>query len=271
MSGFLQVTLHPTRKAVQDERTADNGNPEHTGRKIFAFHFEHDTFIQTEMGDLLMNDIQISENKEELTLTTIDIADMMEMPHWQILRKLDGTKKIKGIIQILGDNKIVVTDYFIPSTYLSEQNKEMPCYKVTRMGCEFLANKFNGEKGIVFTARYVKRFNDMEQALKKPHPAITEKDPFEHWEIRWKHETETWFSKNNWKLSIILERFGWTRKFLYHKILVELSDLHNLRAIEKAYYASYGYPPEYALDLLDFNRDLNDTATRYINYLLIEE
>ena len=265
MSGFLQVTLHPTRKAVQDERTADNGNPEHTGRKIFAFHFEHDTFIQTEMGDLLMNDIQISENKEELTLTTIDIADMMEMPHWQILRKLDGTKKIKGIIQILGDNKIVVTDYFIPSTYLSEQNKEMPCYKVTRMGCEFLANKFNGEKGIVFTARYVKRFHDMEQALKKPHPAITEKDPFEHWEIRWKHETETW------KLSIILERFGWTRKFLYHKILVELSDLHNLRAIEKAYYASYGYPPEYALDLLDFNRDLNDTATRYINYLLIEE
>lgn len=271
MSGFLQVTLHPTRKAVQDERTADNGNPEHTGRKIFAFHFEHDTFIQTEMGDLLMNDIQISENKEELTLTTIDIADMMEMPHWQILRKLDGTKKIKGIIQILGDNKIVVTDYFIPSTYLSEQNKEMPCYKVTRMGCEFLANKFNGEKGIVFTARYVKRFHDMEQALKKPHPAITEKDPFEHWEIRWKHETETWFSKNNWKLSIILERFGWTRKFLYHKILVELSDLHNLRAIKKAYYASYGYPPEYALDLLDFNRDLNDTATRYINYLLIEE
>ncbi len=218
-----------------------------------------------------MNDIQISENKEELTLTTIDIADMMEMPHWQILRKLDGTKKIKGIIQILGDNKIVVTDYFIPSTYLSEQNKEMPCYKVTRMGCEFLANKFNGEKGIVFTARYVKRFHDMEQALKNPQPAITEKDPFEHWEIRWKHETETWFSKNNWKLIIILERFGWTRKFLYHKILVELSDLHNLRAIEKAYYASYGYPPEYALDLLDFNRDLNDTATRYINYLLIEE
>ena len=188
-----------------------------------------------------------------------------------IAHKLDGTKKIKGIIQILGDNKIVVTDYFIPSTYLSEQNKEMPCYKVTRMGCEFLANKFNGEKGIVFTARYVKRFHDMEQALKKPHPEIPEKDPFEHWEIRWKHETETWFSKNNWKLSIILERFGWTRKFLYHKILVELSDLHNLRAIEKAYYASYGYPPEYALDLLDFNRDLNDTATRYINYLLIEE
>jgi hypothetical protein len=31
---------------VQDERTADNGNPEHTGRKIFAVYFEHNYFIQ---------------------------------------------------------------------------------------------------------------------------------------------------------------------------------------------------------------------------------
>lgn len=222
-----------------------------------------------------MNDIQISENKEELTLTTIDIADMMEMRHDRILRKLEGQdvrgKHSEGIIEVLARHNLGASDYFIPSTYKDGSGKENKCYKVTKLGCEFLANKFNGEKGIVFTARYVKRFHDMEQALKNPKPAITEKDPFEHWEIRWKHETETWFSKNNWKLSIILERFGWTRKFLYHKILVELSDLHNLRAIEKAYYASYGYPPEYALDLLDFNRDLNDTATRYINYLLIEE
>ena len=73
MSGFLQVTLHPTRKAVQDERTADNGNTEHTGRKIFAFHFEHDTFIQTEMGDLLMNNIQIFNNPEFGDIRTVVI------------------------------------------------------------------------------------------------------------------------------------------------------------------------------------------------------
>ena len=34
------------------------------------------------------------------------------------------------------------------------------------MGCEFLAHKFIGEKGIIFTAKYVKRFNEMEQVLK---------------------------------------------------------------------------------------------------------
>jgi hypothetical protein len=46
VSGFLQVTLHLTRKAVRDERTADYRNPEHTGRKIFAVYFEHNYFIQ---------------------------------------------------------------------------------------------------------------------------------------------------------------------------------------------------------------------------------
>ena len=73
MCGFLQVTLHPKRKAVRDERTADNGNSEHTGRKIFAFHFEHDTFIQTEMGDLLMNNIQIFNNPEFGDIRTVVI------------------------------------------------------------------------------------------------------------------------------------------------------------------------------------------------------
>lgn len=42
---ILQVTLHLTRKAVQDERTVNYRNSEHTGRKIFAVYFEHDTFI----------------------------------------------------------------------------------------------------------------------------------------------------------------------------------------------------------------------------------
>lgn len=222
-----------------------------------------------------MNDIQISENKEELTLTTIDIADMMEMRHDRILRKLEGQdvrgKHSEGIIEVLARHNLGASDYFIPATYKDGSGKENKCYKVTKLGCEFLANKFNGEKGIVFTARYVKRFHDMEQALKNPQPAITEKDPFARWSIVKKIESGKWFNKNNWKLKIICDRFGWTRKFLYHKILVELSDLHNLELVEKFYTVTYGHKPEYKMDLLDYSKELAGTATRYINYLLIEE
>ena len=70
----------------------------------------------------------------EQTITTLEIAEMMEMKHWQILRKLDGTKKVKGIIQILNDNKIVAVDYFIKSAYTDDKGEQRPCYKVTKLG-----------------------------------------------------------------------------------------------------------------------------------------
>lgn len=211
----------------------------------------------------------------EQTITTLEIAEMMEVKHWQILRKLDGTKKVKGIIQILSDNKIVVADFFQESSYTDEQGKERPCYKVTKLGCDFLANKFNGEKGIVFTARYVKRFADMEKAIKKPQVTLPKKDDlFADCYIS-KQQLDAsrgaWFRKNNWKLKIIMEQFGWTRKFLYHKILVELSDIYDLELEEKFYVQRFGYRPEYKLDLLDGSKSLARLATGYINYLLTEE
>lgn len=217
-----------------------------------------------------MNGEVINKNT---TITTLEIANMLEMKHYKILEKLEGTKdgKTKGVIETLTHHDFVVSDYFIPSTYKDDSGKENKCYKLTRMGCEFLANKFTGEKGIVFTALYVKRFHDMEQALKKSQQAIPEKESLERYGIVEKPESGKWFNKNNWKLKIICDRFKWTRKFLYHKILVELSDLHNLELVEKLYTVAYGHKPEYKLNLLDYSEELAETATRYVNYLLIEE
>jgi phage regulator Rha-like protein len=87
---------------------------------------------------------------------------MMGIEHYKILRKLEGGKDRKGYIEILTDSQMGVSDYFIKSSYKDESGKENPCYLFTKMGCEFIANKFTGEKGILFTAKYVKRFNEME-------------------------------------------------------------------------------------------------------------
>ena len=76
-----------------------------------------------------------------------EVAEMMEIGHWEVLRKL------KGIIKTLTDNKIVVSKYFIESSYKDISGKRNLCYQLTKMGCEFIANKFNGEKGILFTAK----------------------------------------------------------------------------------------------------------------------
>ena len=110
-------------------------------------------------------------NLKKSTITTLEIAGMMETEHWKLLRKLEGRTKNGehewGYIDILGDNQMDVTDFFIKSSYHTEQNKEMRCYEVTKLGCDFLANKFTGEKGVLFTARYVKRFHEMENQVKQ--------------------------------------------------------------------------------------------------------
>ncbi|EES90300.1 antirepressor [Clostridium phage D-1873] len=112
-----------------------------------------------------MNKLTVLNNNRELTIDSREVAKMLGIEHKLILRKLEGSKSagMIGIIPILGENGIAPAKYFIESTYKDTQNKERKCYLFTKMGCEFIANKFTGEKGILFTAKYVEKFNQMEQ------------------------------------------------------------------------------------------------------------
>lgn len=107
-----------------------------------------------------------------LTINTREIANMMGTEHSDILKKLEGTRnpdgsvKQIGIIPVLTEGNFPVSDYFIKSSYIDASGKENPCYDCTKLGCDFLANKFTGEKGILFTAAYVKRFHDLSEQVK---------------------------------------------------------------------------------------------------------
>ena len=43
-----------------------------------------------------------------------------------------------------GQRKIAPSDFFIQSTYINSQNKEQPCYLLTKKGCDMVANKMTG-------------------------------------------------------------------------------------------------------------------------------
>ena len=197
------------------------------------------------------------------TITTLDIAEMLNMKHWQILRKLEGTKNTKGIIKILNDNKIVVVNYFIKSAYTDDKGEERPCYKVTKLGCDFLANKFSGEKGVVFTALYVKRFADMEQHITSQlQPALPQQETY------LLRNSPTWFQRNNSKMKMICDYFYWTRKHLYHKILQEVSDIYSLENVEELFISDYGKRPFYKMDLIEYYPPLQEVAISYIDHLM---
>ena len=104
-----------------------------------------------------MNNLQLINNKN-LTLESTEVSEMIGKPHDQLMRSIRVYKTY------LDSAKMQTHDYFIESTYINSQNKEQPCYLLTKMGCEMVANKMTGKKGVIFTAKYVKRFNQMEQS-----------------------------------------------------------------------------------------------------------
>ncbi len=114
----------------------------------------------------------IESIRKQNTITTLEIAEMMEVRHQKVLEKLEGRKDgtQKGIVQVLTEHQMVLSDYFILSSYKDSSGKENKCYNVTKLGCDFLANKFTGEKGIIFTALYVKKFDEMEKSVQKKLP-----------------------------------------------------------------------------------------------------
>lgn len=115
-----------------------------------------------------MDDFKNKPEKVNANVKTIDsreVAEMLGKEHKYVLRDIEGTDNVVGIIPTLESANLHYQDYFIPSTYRAG-TREYKCYLVTKMGCELLGNKQQGEKGILFTAKYVKRFNEMEEGLK---------------------------------------------------------------------------------------------------------
>ncbi|PJO43892.1 phage antirepressor KilAC domain-containing protein [Lysinibacillus xylanilyticus] len=109
-----------------------------------------------------MNQLKVITFKGQLVTDSREIAEMVGKRHSDLLESINGYK------QTLENGKFRSQDFFINHTYKSTQNKELPCFLLTRKGCDMVANKMTGEKGVLFTAAYVIRFEEMEKQLSKP-------------------------------------------------------------------------------------------------------
>lgn len=94
-----------------------------------------------------------------------EVAAMVEKQHKNLLRDIAGYVKI---IEASNELKIEPVDFFIESSYIDNKGETRPCYLVTKKGCDMIANKLTGEKGVLFTAAYVSAFEEMQQAIAAP-------------------------------------------------------------------------------------------------------
>lgn len=114
--------------------------------------------------------------KNVKAIPSYEVAKMMEREHKEVIWMIDGNEKrgIVGIKPTLEQSaELHFGDYFIESTY-DDRGRTLKCYEVTKLGCDLLANKMTGKKGILFTAKYVKKFNEMEEAKLPQIDAVDE-------------------------------------------------------------------------------------------------
>ena len=101
------------------------------------------------------------------TLDSREVAEMMGIEHYKLLRKIEGSTDRKGYIQIITEAQMGVSEYFTKTSYKDTSGKENKSYQITKKGCELIAHKITGEKGVIFTLKYIEKFHAMEEQLQK--------------------------------------------------------------------------------------------------------
>lgn len=119
-----------------------------------------------------MNRIVKSEVNDIVRISSREVATMMDIKrHGDLLSKIDKIDKV------LKNEKVRCSDYWIESKYNQGGNgKENREYLVSKKGCELLAHKSTGDKGVAFTIKYMEKFEEMERQLKELKPQISEKE-----------------------------------------------------------------------------------------------
>ena len=106
-----------------------------------------------------MNELTIINKNGLLFIDSREVARVTEMRHSDLLRKITKYETV------LLNAKLRSVDYFKKSKYSDDSGKENRCYLLTKKGCDMVANKITGDKGIIFTAKYIDRFYEMERLL----------------------------------------------------------------------------------------------------------
>ena len=110
-------------------------------------------------------------NELPQTITSLEVAEMVGRTHDNVL------KDIRNVIKQIGSVKNHES-YFSETSYRNSQNKELPCYLLTKKGCELYSTRMTGAKGTQFAVAYIERFNQMEDHIKESRMQLPT-DPME--------------------------------------------------------------------------------------------
>lgn len=103
---------------------------------------------------------------EQKYIDSREVAEMVGKEHKDLLRDL------RRYIDQFNQRNLAPVDFFQEGTYRDDKGQARPCYQITQKGCEFIAHKLTGIKGTEFTAKYINRFHEMEEQIRKPRTTM---------------------------------------------------------------------------------------------------
>lgn len=117
-----------------------------------------------------MKELTVFEHNHVDVVDSRQVAEMIGRRHDHLIRDIKSYCDIlsKTTAPKIGgstERNFAPSDFFIESTYKDSTGRTLPCYLLTKKGCDMVANKMTGEKGVLFTAAYVTAFEAMRQHI----------------------------------------------------------------------------------------------------------
>lgn len=109
-------------------------------------------------------DVFFKAEVKEYVVDSRQVAEMTGKNHKDLMRS------IREYIDIMNNSierNFTPNEFFIESSYKDSIGRTLPCYLLTKKGCDMVANKMTGEKGVLFTAAYVTAFEEMRKHIEK--------------------------------------------------------------------------------------------------------
>ena len=214
------------------------------------------------------------------TLTSMEVAEMVEKDHKNIIRDIKRYSKqieesniqiaelkiepISEATEQINPEQIDLNEFWTESIYSDHLNRKKLCYNITKKGCEFIAHKCTGRKGTVFTARYINRFHEMEHEItgkrletkvKVPNVANCPAPP-----------AKNWYRKNLWKIKPCAVKMYCSVEEFLDFLFEYLNNFFDTLTAKEIYEEQTGNKLEKDVDLLDFFPDMGERAQEILNF-----
>lgn len=217
------------------------------------------------------------------TISSMEVAKMIEKDHKNLMRDIAKyTKYLEESNNDLGQlnfeptslegksnelkiepvkNDIInLNEFWMNSTYLDGKGERRPCFSITKKGCEFIAHKCTGQKGVVFTARYINRFHELEEKANKNKLIHVSDKPAPR--------AITFYKRNLYRIELFAKIGEFTKREAIDDMISYVSTRFDMEEATIQYIVDVGEKPRYRLDIFDYFPEIGEFGEEYLKTMI---